>query len=498
MPSKSVSLNSVRSNSLVWLSRMLLVVSAIFYGLCFVHLKADFPNGSPWNDWSKMTDEGWYGGAAIQHFVQGSWYLPSSFNPAVAMPVWPVMLATWFACTGVGMVAARTLTVLLYGVSLALLYSLVRQRRPWKDGGIWLPAIAVTLMTANPFCYAFDRLAILEPVMVFWLMLGLWFAGRTRQQDLGRQIGIGVLLSLLVLTKSTGLFLAPAVLYHLAATMGLTRRGWIRPVLVAVATAIVIWLAYYLLMVRPHYLEDYRLLFSANQDRVHLSIIPQMAFKTLRAALWINWALFPAALMMLLLSLFWLRELWRMPLFGSAVIATTGYLAFIFYHGNMQPRYFLVVSMPVVIVLVLGLESLWERNRNLGLVLGAAVALVTFGMMIQTVRYAMHPEYTLATAAESIAAQIRGDASAKQLLIASTAANVTLLTGIPSLCPDYTTHGLDKVFERYQPGWYAAYEVWDDDRVNVLKKRYRLVEKARYKVFDDPTRQILVLYRMGQ
>jgi hypothetical protein len=477
---------------------MLLAVSAIFYGLCFVHLKADFPNGSPWNDWSKMTDEGWYGGAAIQHFVQGSWYLPSSFNPAVAMPVWPVMLATWFACTGVGMVAARTLTVLLYGVSLALLYSLVRQRRPWKDGGIWLPAIAVTLMTANPFCYAFDRLAILEPVMVFWLMLGLWFAGRTRQQDLGRQIGIGVLLSLLVLTKSTGLFLAPAVLYHLAATMGLTRREWIRPVLVAVATAIVIWLAYYLLMVRPHYLEDYRLLFSANQDRVHLSIIPQMAFKTLRAALWINWALFPAALMMLLLSLFWLRELWRMPLFGSAVIATTGYLAFIFYHGNMQPRYFLVVSMPVVIVLVLGLESLWERNRNLGLVLGAAVALVTFGMMIQTVRYAMHPEYTLATAAESIAAQIRGDASAKQLLIASTAANVTLLTGIPSLCPDYTTHGLDRVFERYQPGWYAAYEVWDDDRVNVLKKRYRLVEKARYKVFDDPTRQILVLYRMGQ
>ncbi len=96
------------------------------------------------------------------------------------------------------MVAARALTVLLYGGSLALLYLLVWQRRPRRAGGILLPSLAMVLMTANPFCYAFDRMAILEPVMVFWLMLGLWLAGRTQQRDLGRSIGIGVLLSLLV------------------------------------------------------------------------------------------------------------------------------------------------------------------------------------------------------------------------------------------------------------------------------------------------------------
>ncbi len=87
MSSESVPFNGPRSQSLVWLSRMLLLVSAILYGLCFLHLKADFPNGSPWNDLSKMTDEGWYAEAATRHFLQGGWYVPGSFNPAVAMPV---------------------------------------------------------------------------------------------------------------------------------------------------------------------------------------------------------------------------------------------------------------------------------------------------------------------------------------------------------------------------------------------------------------------------
>ena len=134
---------------------VLLVVSAVFYVVGFLHLRADFPNSSPWADWSKMTDEGWYGGAAIHYFVQGSWYLPDSFNAAVAMPVWPAMLGAWFAVTGVSMLAARTLTMLLYGVSLALLYRVAWRARPGK-----LAAVVVLLTVINPFCYAFNRLAV--------------------------------------------------------------------------------------------------------------------------------------------------------------------------------------------------------------------------------------------------------------------------------------------------------------------------------------------------
>src|ERR1700734_566993 len=55
---------SMRSvSSQIAASKFLLLIAVVFYGFCFLHLRADFPNYSPWNDWSKMTDEGWYGGA---------------------------------------------------------------------------------------------------------------------------------------------------------------------------------------------------------------------------------------------------------------------------------------------------------------------------------------------------------------------------------------------------------------------------------------------------
>jgi hypothetical protein len=478
------------------IARIVHLIGVAFYGLHFLRLKADFPNYSPWNDWSKMTDEGWYGSAAIQHFLMGSWFLPGSFNPAVAMPVWPLILGIWFGITGVSMVAARVLTLILYGVSLVLLFRLMSERRSWHSALSIVPGLAVLLMTVNPFCYAFDRLAVLEPVMVLWLMLGLWLAGRTRATDMGRQIGLGVILFLLVLTKTTGIFLVPALLYQLSATVGWGRRVWMKPVTVAASTALVLWLTYYALLVRPHYLEDYRLLFTINQGRVHLSVVPQVAFQTLWDGMWINRVLFSAAIVVLLLSLVWLRELWRQPLFGSSVVATAGYLSFICYHSNLQPRYYLVVTMPVVIILLFGLESLWEQRRQLGGLMAAAIAFSIITMAAQTIRYAMNPKYSFADAAGAIASQLRAAPDSKQILVSSSGANISLLTGIESLSPEYNTHGLDAVLDRYKPNWYAGWIGSDDDRITALRLRYRFEEKARYTVFDDPRRQTLVLYRM--
>jgi hypothetical protein len=76
------------------------------------HLRADFPNGSPWIfDWAKYTDEGWYGNAAIRAHLFGNWYVAGDFNPAVAVPVWPFLEWVLFFFTGVTVEAARGLAV---------------------------------------------------------------------------------------------------------------------------------------------------------------------------------------------------------------------------------------------------------------------------------------------------------------------------------------------------------------------------------------------------
>src|SRR6202020_504754 len=89
---------------------LLLGASVVFFALHFVHLNADFPNYSPWMDWSKYTDEGWYGDAAIRHYVTGHWNWAGDFNPAVALTVWQALEWMVFRFTGVSPAVARGLT----------------------------------------------------------------------------------------------------------------------------------------------------------------------------------------------------------------------------------------------------------------------------------------------------------------------------------------------------------------------------------------------------
>src|SRR5882757_6363536 len=105
----------------------LLAVAAVFLALHAIHLRADFPNHSPWMDWAKYTDEGWYGDGAIRHFQRGHWHVPGDFNPAAALPVWPLLEAVLFRFTGVNLAAARALTVAIFGCILVASYLLVRR-----------------------------------------------------------------------------------------------------------------------------------------------------------------------------------------------------------------------------------------------------------------------------------------------------------------------------------------------------------------------------------
>src|ERR1700724_1292821 len=129
-----------------------LFVAAIFLALHAVHLSADFPNHSPWMDWAKYTDEGWYGDAAIRHFQRGRWYIPGDFNPAAALPVWPLLESVVFRFTGVSLESARALTVGIFAGILLASYLLLQRWHSLRESGRGrhpfssAPAIAVLLL----------------------------------------------------------------------------------------------------------------------------------------------------------------------------------------------------------------------------------------------------------------------------------------------------------------------------------------------------------------
>jgi hypothetical protein len=469
------------------------VWAVVMYALMFLHLLADFPHGTPWSDMSKATDEGWYGGGALHHFVFGHWYLPDSFNPAVALPMWPLMLGAWFSVAGVGMLQARLLAVLLYGVSLVLMVRLLREERcGWPTC-----AGAALLMTANPFCYVFDRMALLEPVSVFWWVVGLWVAGWAAAGGWWRAVMTGLAIVALLWTKTTAIVLVASILYFLYARARAQRRAWAQPVLIAITTAASAWCIYFFAWVRPRYLRDFQYVFAINNFRSHLTILPQMLWQMLVSGLWINSVLFPVGVLILVAAAVWLRGLWRKPLFTAAVLAASLDLAFIVYHGNFQPRYYLVVAMPLVIVVVMGAEELWHRGMTQVVFAGCAVLLGTaLVMTVRTAGYVLHPAYTQRDMAMAVAARMRADKSVDPVLFGGAADDISMFTGVRAIS-FYEPYGLQPLLDRYQPGWMGAWLAWEADYPKQVSSQYEVQQVATFHVYDDqPHHQLFVLYRM--
>ena len=149
-----------------WLRFVLWAIVIALAFLKFCYLTADFPNESPWLiDQAKFTDEGWWSSAAVSHALTGHWFVPGDYNPAVALPVWPALLSLLFHFTGVSIVAARALNVTISVATLAVVFLLVRRfARPNSE----VPALlAAVLLSASPFAFAFNRLAILDTAVVF-------------------------------------------------------------------------------------------------------------------------------------------------------------------------------------------------------------------------------------------------------------------------------------------------------------------------------------------
>jgi hypothetical protein len=505
---------------------VLLIVAAIFLTLHALHLNADFPNHSPWMDWAKYTDEGWYGDAAIRHFQRGQWNVPGDFNPAAALPIWPLLEAALFRFTGVNLVAARALTVATFGLILFSSYLLLRRWHnltvPTKrnSAASLAPAIAVLLLAVSPFCYVFTRLAILEPLLILFTLLSLLTASyvESPQQEtdvpplkfrLRRAVPLlilGILLPLMVLTKTTALFLFPAIAWLLWARAEYRLPRFLRLSLLPVTLGASLWLSYYALLVRSHLLLDYRYLFDANgYTGITLSTAFSVLGETLNDGLWIGKLLYPLALLAAASTLLLRPRLLRNPLIPALLLWAGGYGAFLAYHNNLQPRYYLVIAIPLTLLVPVFFETLWTRigttatgpiRRVAVATVAAVLAIVAVSDARQTLHYVHAPDYTFTIAAAEIHRIIAADHTHNHLVLSISGSNLSLMTGLPSICDDFGTMDLAARVKAYRPGWYVAWNHIEDDKMDALTPMYHLQRVAAFPALDDPERNLLILYRL--
>lgn len=475
------------------------------------HLRADFPNFSPWEDWSKYTDEGWYGNAAIRAHLFGNWYVPGDFNPAPAVPVWPFLLWVLFKFTGVTPEAARGLAVAFFFLNLFLSYKLFRERGPR-----WAGLLAVTLLVTSPFLYCFSRLAILEPLLLAFTLSAINLAIRLpnyRRKEAVCAL-IGLLFTGMLLTKTTAVFLLPALVWIVALQFWSDKRKLIRMLLAAGGTAALSFTLWMLAIVSNDLYADYKYLFFVNVYKKPHDIIARfMSFWwSFHGGLWVDLVLIPLAGLLILAALFtrslirahnwrpnWTAGLWRDPLFSGSVLAVAGYIGFMTYQNHPQPRYYVIVAFFSFFVVVrVTAQLLYQRRyaHRAGLAVLAIVLGTAAFNSVWTLRYVLHPQYTWVTAAQNLTRYIDEHPNGNRLLVSISGDEITLISHLPSLCDDFGTMPLPDKMAKYQPGWYATWNDLDPGTLEDIHTHFSLEQVAGFPAFDDPDRNVLYLFKL--
>jgi 4-amino-4-deoxy-L-arabinose transferase-like glycosyltransferase len=480
------------------------------------HLRADFPNFSPWEDWSKFTDEGWYGNAAIRAHLFGNWYIPGDFNPAPAVPVWPFLEWILFFFTGVTPQAARALAVAFFFLNLLLSYKLFRERGPR-----WVGLLAVTLLVTSPFLYSFSRLAILEPLLMALTLGAMNLAirlPRFRYKE-GVAALIGLIFTGMFLTKATAVFLLPALVWMIALPFWTQKRKLLRILVAAGGAAAISYSLWMLLVVSYNLYADYKYLFFVNvYDKPKDLYGRFMSFWwSFHGGLWVDLVLVPLAGVLILAALYtririrarnwrpnWTAGLWRDPLFSGSVLATAGYIGFMTYQNHPQPRYYVVVGFFSFFVVVrVTAQLLYQENlgrrieaRMVGWAVLALVLATAAVNGVWTLRYVSHPEYTWVTAAANLTRYIDEHPNGKRLLVSISGDEITLITHLPTLCDDFGTVDLPTKLATYQPGWYATWNDMDPGTLEDLHVHFSLEQVAAFPAFDDPDRDVLYLFKL--
>jgi 4-amino-4-deoxy-L-arabinose transferase-like glycosyltransferase len=515
-----------------WAYAVWLIVIGGFAVLHALHLRADFPNNTPWiSDWAKYTDEGWYGNAAVRAHLFGNWYLRGDFNPAPAVPVWPLLEWMLFGLSGVSIEAARGLAVAFYFVNLILSYWLLRARGPR-----WMALLAITFLVTNPFLYCFSRLAILEPMLTAFTLAALNLAVRLDrfQRPVLVSAGIGVLFTLMMLTKTTAVFLLPSIGWALLASLWPRWRLAVCSAAAAGAAFVATFGLWMALVIRAGLLRDYEYLFVVNKYPKPAEFYwPLLSlWWSFHGGLWVDRILIPLAGVVPVCAALawrsrWSRRLGRNPAFGASLLAVAGYIGFMTYQNHPQPRYYAVVAFFTFLVLAMGIEAMlsavggnelgvrWRQKDAVGnggpkpwpawtrkgaavlafaLLGGAVVAVCLNGEW--TAGLAMRPEYTLVPAAQKLTSYIDQHPNGKRLLLSISGDEISMITHLPAICDDFGTQDLVSKLRDYDPGWFATWNDLDPGTLEDIHSRYSLEQVATFHALDHPDRNMLVLFKL--
>ncbi|HEY5083987.1 MAG TPA: hypothetical protein VII48_05670, partial [Rhizomicrobium sp.] len=304
------------------------------------------------------------------------------------------------------------------------------------------------------------------------------------------------------LTKTSGVFVLPAVLYPIWANNRMPDRGAGAPAWRLVATAlttVIVLLGCAKFIWLSHYAADARVIFPLR-PLWQLENSPLRLLRFFFRGTWIDPVLFPVALAGIVAALARLRFFWRDTLFASAFLWEAGYAAFIVFHYDGPPRYFVAMIVPTVWLALMFTEWLWQRHRRFGIAVAACIA-ISVGWNVAAIgNYLAHPRYALVNASHDIqriiVAQRKTNPGESALLMGRRADEVSLLSGGLAAIDTDGAMPLAEKLNVYRPGWFME---WSNDpplRATVVGEHRRMVKRAFFPGLDRYHDAGIVLYQL--
>lgn len=458
----------------------------------FLHPTADFPLNSRWvDDAGRYTDEGWYASGAIDHLIQRTWILRGDFNPIVDVPIWPLMLSAWFHIIGFGMGPARELASLC-SCAVVLLVGLLMAR---YEPVLALPA--AVLIASSPILFFFGRLALLEPLMLVFVLLAMLLVSKLPEGGRGylRAGFAGLLMTAAILTKTTALFFIPATVSLILVDHRGKRSFALRSAVLLCAVVGAASASYWAFVIHPH-IGDHIVLMKENGFYFGFKSVRKFIRVFYRGFTWTDPILFPLALIASVTAFTSMPTLRRHSLIVCSWMWCIGYTVFVVGHYAADPRYFTVFVPPAIFLSLIFAKHLYESNSSFFRVVSAAIAIAAVWNIGYVIWRQSQPQYTFRSASAAIASTVRAYPDSKPLLLGHGIGGLTLYTGLPVL-NEFGTYSLGQKLDVYRPGWIL---VWQEGvslaTAGPVTERYNVIFRGTFSALDQVDRHQLILYQL--
>ncbi len=464
-------------------SILLIIFFIVVFGARLVHLEADFPHELTWSG-LLYTDEGWYARNATADVLSGDWHIPGDFNPAVNTPLFFAIQSLSFRLFGLGLFSAR-LTVVLFSILLSgLVYHMLSTHAGRRAG-----VIALAILATNYTWFAFNRLAILEMPMIFFVTAALAFLIHPAERYRLLFAGLSALcFALAMLIKTSAIFALPVLLAAILLMEGnlLGKRMVALGIFLSILGAAGI--LYWIFVVVP-YREDFRFFIDLNiTSRVQFTLkrMIDSLIKSLYFGKYLGKILYPIGMIYAFFYFILDRKFRQNRLVQLSVLWTVILLLMIAFNHYFPPRYYLPLMIPLTVFLAIIADDLLKKGeKNIySMVFGVLVLLSVSIGGVNVIRYLSFPSYSFIEMAQDIHAQIEERGHSRNVLLGYQANQIGLTTGIESINDKHGTQSLDWRIQRYHPNFYVRWKTFDD-YFPILEKYYEVKSLKTYDVFSN-------------